>query len=97
MAILAELALSPGGVISWIVVGLISGWLAGLMMSGGGYGIVADTLLGLVGALIGGFVSGFFITRDAGFWGSIVVAFIGACILIAIARAISPGRQAPRL
>jgi uncharacterized membrane protein YeaQ/YmgE (transglycosylase-associated protein family) len=97
MAVLAELALSPGGVISWIVVGLISGWLAGLMMSGGGYGIVADTLLGLVGALIGGFVSGFFITGDAGFWGSIVVAFIGACILIAIARAISPGRHAPRL
>jgi uncharacterized membrane protein YeaQ/YmgE (transglycosylase-associated protein family) len=51
----------------------------------------------LVGALIGGFVSGFFITGDAGFWGSIVVAFIGACILIGIARAISPGRHAPPL
>ena len=93
MVLIAELALSPGGIISWIVVGLVAGWLAGLVMSGGGYGVVRDIVLGLVGALIGGFVSGFFVTGDAGFWGSIVVAFIGACILIAIARAVSPARS----
>jgi uncharacterized membrane protein YeaQ/YmgE (transglycosylase-associated protein family) len=92
---LAEVVLSPGGVISWIVVGLIAGWLAGMTMSGGGYGIVRDTILGLVGAVIGGFVAGFFIQGDAGFWGSIVVAFLGACVLIGIVRAISPGRHAP--
>ena len=44
----AELVLSPGGVISWIVMGLIAGWLAGLTMSGRGYGILRDTLLGLL-------------------------------------------------
>ena len=92
MALLAELALSPGGIISWIVVGLVAGWLAGLTMSGGGYGIVRDIILGLIGALIGGFVSGFFVEGAAGFWGSILVAFIGACILIGIARAVTPGR-----
>jgi uncharacterized membrane protein YeaQ/YmgE (transglycosylase-associated protein family) len=92
MALLAQLVLSPGGVISWIVVGLISGCLAGMVMSGGGYGIVRDIVLGLVGALVGGFVSGFFITGDAGFWGSIVIAFVGACILIGIARAVAPRR-----
>jgi uncharacterized membrane protein YeaQ/YmgE (transglycosylase-associated protein family) len=80
-----------------MVVGLIAGWLAGLTMSGGGYGIVADTVLGLVGALIGGFVAGYFVTGAAGFWASIVIAFLGACILIAISRAIVPGRHAPRL
>ena len=92
MALLAEIVLSPGGVISWIVVGLIAGWLAGLVMSGGGYGIIRDIMLGLVGAFVGGVVSGFFIHGDAGFWGSILVAFVGACILIGIARVVMPGR-----
>jgi uncharacterized membrane protein YeaQ/YmgE (transglycosylase-associated protein family) len=92
MVLIAELALSPGGFISWIVVGLIAGWLAGLTMSGGGYGIVSDIVLGLVGSVIGGFVASFFIQGAAGFWGSIVVAFVGACVLIAIVRALTPGR-----
>ncbi|HEX3725745.1 MAG TPA: GlsB/YeaQ/YmgE family stress response membrane protein [Pirellulales bacterium] len=92
MNLFAEISLSPGGVISWIVVGLIAGWLAGLTMSGAGYGFVRDIVLGLIGALIGGFVTGFFVQGDAGFWGSVVVAFIGACILIGISRAVSPHR-----
>ena len=92
MSLFAELVLSPGGIISWIAVGLIAGWVAGIAMSGGGYGIIRDIVLGLVGALVGGLVSGFFIQGDAGFWGSILVAFIGACMLIAIVRAVSPGR-----
>jgi uncharacterized membrane protein YeaQ/YmgE (transglycosylase-associated protein family) len=92
MTVFAELVLSPGGIVSWLVVGLVAGWLAGLTMSGGGYGIVRDVVLGLIGALVGGFVSGFFIQGAAGFWGSVLVAFIGACILIAIVRAVSPGR-----
>ncbi len=95
MNLLAEVVMSPGGVISWIVVGLIAGWLAGSVMSGGGYGIARDIVLGLVGALVGGFVSGMFIQGDAGFWGSILIAFVGACILIGISRLVMPGR-APR-
>jgi uncharacterized membrane protein YeaQ/YmgE (transglycosylase-associated protein family) len=95
MNILAEVALSPGGIISWIVVGLIAGWLAGLAMSGGGYGVIRDIVVGLIGALVGGFVSGMFIQGETGFWGSIVIAFIGACILIGVVRLVTPGR-APR-
>jgi uncharacterized membrane protein YeaQ/YmgE (transglycosylase-associated protein family) len=95
MTPIAELVLSPGGVISWIAMGLIAGWLAGLTMSGRGYGIVPDTLLGLVGAGIGGLVASYFIAGDAGFWGSMLVAFLGACIVIAIARLLVPNR-APR-
>lgn len=97
MNLLAEIALSPGGVVSWMVVGLIAGWLAGLTMSGSGYGIIRDTVLGLIGAVIGGFVAGYFLTGSAGFWGSILIAFLGACILISISRAIVPGRPAPRM
>jgi uncharacterized membrane protein YeaQ/YmgE (transglycosylase-associated protein family) len=61
-------------------------------MSGRGYGIVRDTLLGLVGAGIGGLVVSYFIAGDAGFWGSMFVAFLGACIMIAIARLLVPNR-----
>lgn len=86
------MALMPGGIIAWLVVGLISGWLAGSVMSGGGYGMIGDIVMGLVGALVGGFVVGFFVQGNAGFWGSIVVAFIGACLMIALVRAISPRR-----
>jgi uncharacterized membrane protein YeaQ/YmgE (transglycosylase-associated protein family) len=89
---LADIALMPGGLISWIFVGLISGWLAGLMMKGGGYGMFGDLLIGLVGALVGGFVMGFFVQGIEGFWGSIFVSFLGACVFIAIGRALS-GRQ----
>jgi uncharacterized membrane protein YeaQ/YmgE (transglycosylase-associated protein family) len=88
----AEIALMPGGLIAWLIVGLISGWLAGSVTRGGGFGIIADIVVGLIGALIGGFVVGFFVQGPVGFWGSIVVAFIGACLLIALVRAISPTR-----
>jgi uncharacterized membrane protein YeaQ/YmgE (transglycosylase-associated protein family) len=81
-----------GGVIAWLVVGLIAGWLAGVAMRGGGYGIVWDVILGLIGAFIGGLLFSLFVVGDVGFWGSIAVAFVGACILIAIARAVAPGR-----
>jgi uncharacterized membrane protein YeaQ/YmgE (transglycosylase-associated protein family) len=89
---LADIALMPGGIIAWILVGLISGWLAGMVMKGGGYGLLGDLVVGLVGSLVGGFMVSFFDTGIAGFWGSIFVAFLGACVFIAIARAIS-GRQ----
>jgi uncharacterized membrane protein YeaQ/YmgE (transglycosylase-associated protein family) len=87
------MALEPGGIIAWIVVGLLAGWLAGVVMKGGGYGLVGDLIVGLVGALLGGFLAGFFIQGSVGLIGSIIVAFIGAVILIAILRAVSGGRS----
>ena len=82
--------LDPGGIITWLIVGLISGWLAGIVMKGGGYGVIVDILVGLVGAFVGGLVFSLFVTGYAGFFGSIVVSFIGACLFIAVVRAISP-------
>ncbi|HEV8252328.1 MAG TPA: GlsB/YeaQ/YmgE family stress response membrane protein [Candidatus Limnocylindria bacterium] len=87
------MTLDPGGIIAWLVVGLVAGWLAGMVMKGGGYGIVGDIVVGLVGALVGGFVFTLITGGGtAGFWGSIAVAFVGAVILIAIVRAL-PGRS----
>jgi len=90
---LAAFVLMPGHVIAWLVVGLISGWLAGSVMKGGGYGMIGDIVVGLIGAFVGGFVMGLFMNDTAGFVGSIIVSFLGACLFIAIVRAIS-GRSA---
>jgi uncharacterized membrane protein YeaQ/YmgE (transglycosylase-associated protein family) len=89
----AEFNLFAGGWIAWLLVGLISGWLAGIVMRGGGYGIIWDIVIGLIGAFIGGLIFSLFADGVVGFWGSIGVAFVGACILIAIVRAVAPGRS----
>src|SRR5919201_5097734 len=81
------------GWIGWIIIGGIAGALAGMVMRGGGFGILGDIIVGIVGAVIGGFILGFFIKTTVGVWGSLVTAFIGACILIAILRAIAPKRR----
>jgi uncharacterized membrane protein YeaQ/YmgE (transglycosylase-associated protein family) len=83
------------GLVLWIVLGLIAGWLAGLVMKGGGYGLIGDIVLGILGAILGGFLTGVLFGRDmvSGFnIESIVVAFIGAVILIAISRALTGSR-----
>jgi uncharacterized membrane protein YeaQ/YmgE (transglycosylase-associated protein family) len=73
--------------IYWLVVGLIAGWLAGLVMKGGGYGIIVDILLGIVGGFLGGWLFGRLgIWPAGGMLGSIIVAFVGAVILVGITR-----------
>ena len=78
------------GLLSWIVVGAIAGWLSGQVMKGRGFGLLGDIFVGVAGGLIGGFlaealfkvpnaVNGFNLT-------SILVAFLGAVLLIVIAR-----------
>jgi uncharacterized membrane protein YeaQ/YmgE (transglycosylase-associated protein family) len=84
------------GLLAWIIVGLIAGWLAGLVMKGGSYGVIGDIVLGIVGAIVGGFLAGaLFGVPDpiSGFdLSTILIAFIGAVIVIAIARALT-GRR----
>lgn len=91
-------ALNPGGIIAWIVIGLIAGWLAGVIMPGHGFGLIGDLIIGLVGAFIGGLVVNL-VSPDTtfGFWGSLLVALIGACILVAILHAIAGNRTATRV
>lgn len=87
-------ALQPGGIIAWLVVGLIAGFLASVVMRGGGYGILGDVIVGLIGAFLGGLLANLlFPSASFGFIGSIIVAFIGACILIALLRAFTGSRR----
>jgi uncharacterized membrane protein YeaQ/YmgE (transglycosylase-associated protein family) len=88
----ADVTLDSGGLLTVLLVGLIAGLLAGRWMKGGGYGVVGDIVVGLVGALIGGTLFGVFVSGTPNYLGSLVVAFLGACLLIAVLRVVSPGR-----
>jgi len=86
--------LDPGSWISWIIVGLIAGAIAARVVAGRGFGCIADIVVGVAGALIGGFLLGaiFHVTGTVGFWGSIIVAFIGAALLLSVLKLLSGGR-----
>jgi len=85
------------GILSWIVVGLIAGWLAGMVMRGGGYGLVGDVIVGVVGGLLGGWIATSFLHIGASVNGinleSILVAFVGAVILLVLMRLLRGGRR----
>ena len=90
--------LEPGGLIAWLVVGVVAGMLAGMVTRGGGFGLIGDLVVGLIGAFIGGLVFSYLLPispalRNAtgmlpgsstGLVGSIIVAFLGALVLIAL-------------
>jgi uncharacterized membrane protein YeaQ/YmgE (transglycosylase-associated protein family) len=87
--VLADVSLT--GLLYWLLVGLIAGFLASVVMRGGGYGVVGDIIVGIIGAFIGGFLASLLGLGASGFIGTVIIAFIGACILIAILRAVSGG------
>jgi uncharacterized membrane protein YeaQ/YmgE (transglycosylase-associated protein family) len=72
----------------FIIVGLVAGWLAGVIMKGGGYGVIGDIVVGIVGALIGGYLFSAMGLEAGGLLGAILIALIGAIILIALLRLI---------
>jgi uncharacterized membrane protein YeaQ/YmgE (transglycosylase-associated protein family) len=83
-------------ILSWLVVGLIAGFLASRVMRGGGYGLIGDIIVGVVGAFIGGWLATTFLKMPNPVnginIGTILVAFVGAVILIAILRLFSRRR-----
>jgi uncharacterized membrane protein YeaQ/YmgE (transglycosylase-associated protein family) len=85
------------GILTWIVVGLIAGWLAGKVMTGGGYGLVGDIIVGVLGGLLGGFIATSVLHIDAAMTGfnleSILVAFFGAVVLLVGLRLLSGSRR----
>jgi uncharacterized membrane protein YeaQ/YmgE (transglycosylase-associated protein family) len=76
-------------IIWFVLVGLIAGWLAGQLMRGGGFGVIGDIVVGIIGALIGGLLfSSLGIWAGGGLVGAIIVATIGAVVLIFLLRLI---------
>ena len=92
--LLADFALEPGGVAAWVAVGLIVGWLAGKVLDSPSYGTMGDLILGLIGALLGGSFVGFFVTGRPAFWLAVLVAFVAACLVIGVVRAVAALRSA---
>lgn len=81
--------MDPVSLLIWLAIGAIAGWLAGQIMKGGGFGLVGDIVVGIVGAALAGIVLpklGIYI--GGGLLGTIINAVIGACLLIFILRLI---------
>ncbi|CAD6555692.1 GlsB/YeaQ/YmgE family stress response membrane protein [Paraburkholderia metrosideri] len=80
------------GIIAWLIIGAIAGWLAGVLVKGGGFGLIVDIIVGIVGAFIGGWLAGVLhISLGGGWIGSIITAVIGAVVLLFIIRLIRRG------
>jgi len=78
------------GIIAFLFVGLIAGWLAGTLIKGGGFGMIGDIVVGVLGAMLGGFLFGSYnAAPGSGIIGSIIVATIGAIILIMLIRLVN--------
>jgi uncharacterized membrane protein YeaQ/YmgE (transglycosylase-associated protein family) len=71
----------------FLIVGLVAGWLAGILVKGGGFGLIGDLVVGVIGAFLGGFLfSTLGVSMGGGLLGSIIVATIGAIVLLVIVR-----------
>jgi uncharacterized membrane protein YeaQ/YmgE (transglycosylase-associated protein family) len=85
------------GIVSWLVVGLIAGFLAGVVVKGGGYGCIGDIVVGVIGGLLGGFVASYFFHIGDPMSGinleSILIAFCGAVLLLLLLRILGGRRR----
>ena len=78
--------MSGTGLVWFLLIGLVAGWLAGRAMRGGGYGVVGDLVVGVIGALLGGWLFGLLGISAGGLIGALITAFVGAVVLIALLR-----------
>jgi len=77
------------GIILWLIIGAVAGWLAGKIVEGAGFGLIVDIIVGVVGAFIGGWLAGVLgIDIGGGLIGSLIVAVVGAVILLIVLRLI---------
>ena len=75
------------GIVAWLIIGAIAGFLAGKIVEGGGFGLIVDIVVGIIGAVIGGYLAGAMgFTVGSGIIASIMVAVIGAVILLFVLR-----------
>src|SRR6478752_3491465 len=77
------------GWIGYIIIGALAGWITGKIVKGGGSGILMNIVIGIIGALVGGFLLSFFVdTAGGGWWFTLFTAILGSVILLAIVGAV---------
>jgi uncharacterized membrane protein YeaQ/YmgE (transglycosylase-associated protein family) len=77
------------GLVAWLIIGAIAGWLSGLLVNGSGFGLIIDIIVGIAGACVGSWLSGMsHVSLGAGWPGSILTAVVGAVILVFAVRLI---------
>lgn len=79
-------------IVWFCLIGICAGWLAGQIMKGGGFGLVADLIIGVIGAVIGGFVFGLLGLSASGLLGSLITATVGAVLLLFLLRLVARGK-----
>ena len=85
---------TPHGLLWWIILGLIAGWLAGKLARGRGFGCIGDILLGLIGSVVGGWIfTKLGIVHENTFLLSLAAATVGAVVLVAIAHLFFGGKE----
>lgn len=83
--------------LSWIIVGLLAGTFASWLVRGHGFGCLGNLVLGLVGAIVGGYLASLLNLQGSyHFWGSLLLAFIGAAVLVFILQLLTGGFSRPR-
>ena len=82
-------------ILTWIILGLIVGFIASRLMGAGGYGLLGDIVVGVLGAFVGGWLAAQFLGLDVTGVNvtSIVIGVVGAVILIVVSRALMPRRR----
>jgi uncharacterized membrane protein YeaQ/YmgE (transglycosylase-associated protein family) len=79
--------MSSHSLIAWLVIGALAGWIAGTFVRGGGFGLIGDIVVGIIGAFIGGWLAGVLhIHIGSGWISEIIVAAVGAALLLLILR-----------
>ncbi len=78
------------GILTWLIVGAIAGWLAGLVMKGRGFGLIGNIIVGIIGALVGGWLAGAIFNVGNAVSGfnlsTLIVSFLGAVVVLYIAN-----------
>lgn len=82
--------------LSWLIIGGLAGWLASVMVRGRGYGCLGNIIVGLIGAVVGGYLATWLnISGSFHFWGSVLIAFLGACVFLFILQALKGDQRKP--
>jgi uncharacterized membrane protein YeaQ/YmgE (transglycosylase-associated protein family) len=84
--------LQPGNLLAWLIVGLIAGFFASVFIRGHSSGCIGNIVVGLVGSVIGGILAGLLDLGEFHFWGTVLISFIGASILLAVLQFFTGGR-----